>query len=268
MSSNSERLKFAKKTAREAGALALKYFSDLGSLTVRSKGVQDMATEADVNTEAIIRDAIARAYPEDGFLGEESSDSFAITDVPGTWIVDPIDGTQPFICGMRTWCISIAYYSEGKVEVGVVYDPSNDEMFAAIRGQGATMNGKPIEVADVSNVDEGLVSVGYSTRVTPEDTLAPLERLLRAHGMYHRSGSGALSLAYVAAGRLIGYFEPHMCAWDMAAGELLVLEAGGQSSDALPNDQALIDGNLIVAAAAGVYDCLKAIIDGSDGERP
>jgi len=261
MTTNNDRLAFASDTAREAGALALKYFGDLGSLTVRSKGVQDMATEADVNTETIIRDAITKRYPDDGFLGEESSDSFAISDVPGTWIVDPIDGTQPFVCGMRTWCISIAYYSHGKVEVGVIYDPSNDEMFAAVRGQGATMNGKPIQVADVSNLGEGLVSVGYSTRVTPEDTLGPLGRLLQANGMYHRNGSGALSLAYVAAGRLIGYFEPHMCAWDLAAGELLVREAGGRSNDCLPNDQALVDGSLVIAAADGVYDELEAIVD-------
>lgn len=262
MTNDSDRMEFACETAREAGALALEYFSNLGALTVRSKGVQDMATEADVNTETVIRAAISRVYPEDGFLGEESSDSFEITDVPGIWIVDPIDGTQPFVCGMRTWCISIAYYSQGKVELGVIYDPSNDEMFAARRGQGATLNGKPIYVADVSSVSEGLVSVGYSTRVTPEDTLHPLGRLLHAKGMYHRSGSGALSLAYVAAGRLIAYFEPHMCAWDMAAGELLVKEAGGRSSNALSNEQALIDGNLIVAAAAGVYDEVKAIVDG------
>lgn len=262
MTTDIDRLEFASNTARKAGALALKYFSDLGSLTVKSKGVQDMATEADVNTETIIRDAISQAYPDDAFLGEESSDSFAVTDAPGTWVVDPIDGTQPFIFGMQTWCISIAYYSQGKVELGVVYDPCNDEMFAAGRGQGTTLNGRPIHVADVSSVSEGLVSVGYSTRVTPEDTLGPLGRLLHADGMFHRSGSGALSLAYVAAGRLIGYFEPHMCAWDVAAGELLVREAGGRSNDCLPNDQALIDGSLVIAAAAGVYDELQAIVDG------
>lgn len=262
MTDYDKRLQFACDTAREAGALALRYFSDLGSLTVRSKGVQDMATEADVNTEAVIRKALASSYPDDAFLGEESSDDFAISSVPGTWIVDPIDGTQPFICGMRTWCISIAYYAENTVQLGVIYDPSNDEMFAAVKGQGATLNGKPMQVADVASVADGLVSVGYSTRVTPEDTLGPLTRLLQAHGMYHRSGSGALSLAYVAAGRLAGYFEPHMCAWDLAAGELLVKEAGGKSNDCLPNAQALIDGSLIVAAAAGIYDELQAIVRG------
>ena len=257
-----KRLQFTCDTAREAGALALRYFSDLGSLTVRNKGVQDMATEADVNTEAVIRKALESCYPDDAFLGEESSDDFEISEAPGTWIVDPIDGTQPFICGMRTWCISIAYYVGNSVQLGVIYDPSNDEMFAAVKGQGATLNGKPIHVADVESVADGLVSVGYSTRVTPEETLGPLTRLLHAQGMYHRSGSGALSLAYVAAGRLAGYFEPHMCAWDLAAGELLVREAGGRSNDCLSDVQGLIDGSLIVAAAAGIYDELRAIVRG------
>lgn len=262
MTSESDRLRFACDTARKAGELALGYFSDLGSLTVQSKGIQDMATEADVNTETIIRDAIAAAYPNDAFLGEESSASFAVTGAPGTWVVDPIDGTQPFICGIRTWCISIAYYSGGGVRLGVIYDPSSDEMFAARQGNGATLNGKPIHVADVTSLSEGLVSVGYSNRVTPEDTLLPLGRLLHADGMYHRSGSGALSLAHVAAGRLIGYFEPHMCAWDMAAGEFLVREAGGRSNDCLRDDEALVNGNLVVAAAAGVYEELRRIVAG------
>jgi myo-inositol-1(or 4)-monophosphatase len=262
MTTDIDRLDFAIDTARKAGALALKYFADLGSLTVKSKGVQDMATEADVNTEAVIRAAISKTFPDDAFLGEESSDTFSVTGAPGTWIVDPIDGTQPFICGIPTWCISIAYYAAGRTELGVIFDPSNEAMFAARRGGGASLNGVPIRVADVSSIGDGLVGVGYSTRVTPEATLEPLGRLLHANGMYHRCGSGALSLAYVAAGRLIGYFEPHMCAWDMAAGELLVLEAGGKSNNCLPNDRALIDGNLIVAGAGGIYDELCAIVDG------
>lgn len=144
--------------------------------------MQDMATEADINTETLIRDAISETYPNGAFLGEESSDSFAISSAPGTWIVDPIDG-------MRTWCISIAYYSEGKVQLGVIYDPSNDELFAASRGNGATMNGHPMRAADVSSLSEGLVCVGYSTRVTPEHTLEPLSRLLHADGMHHRNGT-------------------------------------------------------------------------------
>ncbi len=263
MTADSPRLQFACGVARDAGTLALKYFSNLSSLTVRSKGVQDMATEADVNSEALIRAAIAAAYPEDSFLGEESSDSFAGSKGAGTWIVDPIDGTQPFVSGMRTWCISIAYFRGGELELGVVYDPSLDEMFAAQAGCGATLNGRPMQVAQVTSLDQGLVSMGYSTRVTPEATLEPLSRLLHADGMFHRSGSGALSLAYVAAGRLIGYYEPHMCAWDLSAGAILVREAGGRTNDCLPNEQALIDGSPMLAAASGVFDALSGVVAGN-----
>lgn len=259
---DSDRLDFACETARLAGRTALRYFADIGSLTIRNKGVQDMASEADVNTEAVIRDAIASACPDDAFLGEESSDSFVPDPGRGTWIVDPIDGTQPFICGMRMWCISIAYYKDGELVLGATYDPSGDEMFAARRGNGATLNGKPIRVADASSLGDGLVSIGYSTRVTPEASVEPLSRLLHANGMFHRMGSGALSLAYVAAGRFIGYYEPHMCAWDLSAGAVLVREAGGFTNDCLPNDQALVDGGPMIAAATGVYDELVAVIDG------
>ncbi|HNP34779.1 MAG TPA: inositol monophosphatase [Woeseiaceae bacterium] len=258
MTKETDRLEFACDVAKTAGTVALEYFADLGALTVRSKGVQDMATEADINTEKVIRREIAKAYPDDAFLGEESSESFAIKPGAGTWIVDPIDGTQPFISGMRTWCVSIAYYADRKLQVGVVYDPTSDELYAARRGGGASLNGHPMRVAEVSSLGAGLVGIGYSTRVTPEESVHPLLNLLKADGMFHRCGSGALSLAYVAAGRLIGYFEPHMCPWDFAAGALLVQEAGGLTNDCLPTEQTLIDGGPVLAAAGGVYDKLEA----------
>jgi myo-inositol-1(or 4)-monophosphatase len=112
----------------------------------------------------------------------------------------------------------------------------------------------------VTSVQEGLVSVGFSNRVQPEDTLGPLERLMRAGGMFHRSGSGALSLSYVAAGRLVGYFEPHMNSWDFAAGALLVQEAGGTTNDCLPNESVMIDGGRIIAAGSRVYDELESLV--------
>jgi myo-inositol-1(or 4)-monophosphatase len=260
MSGIDQRFEFACETARKAGALALRYFQDLGSLTVRSKGVQDMASEADVNTEALIRREVAEQFADDAFLGEESSNSFVPSPGEGTWIVDPIDGTQPFINGIRSWCISIAYYKDNRIRVGVVYDPTSDELFAAQEGRGATMNGRPIRAATANSVQDGLVSVGFSNRVQPEDTLGPLERLMRAGGMFHRSGSGALSLSYVAAGRLIGYFEPHMNSWDFAAGALLVREAGGKTNDCLPNESVMIDGGIIIAGGAGVYGELERLI--------
>ena len=170
------RFEFAVETARSAGKLALGYFNDLASLTIQSKGVQDMASEADVNTEILIRDAVQANFPQDAFLGEESNESFVAEPDKGTWIVDPIDGTQPFVNGIRSWCISIAFYDRGELRVGVVYDPVADELFAAMQGDGATMNGKAIEVSKASHLSEGLVSVGFSNRVTPEATLGPLER--------------------------------------------------------------------------------------------
>jgi myo-inositol-1(or 4)-monophosphatase len=258
VSDEQDRLEFTCRLAKSAGAVALDFFADLGALTVRSKGIQDMATEADVTTEKVIKQAVSSAYPDDAFLGEESSDTFKVMPGRGTWIVDPIDGTQPFINGMRTWCVSIAYYVNRRIEIGVVYDPSSDELFAARRGAGATLNGRAMRTADSTRLDQGLVGIGYSTRVSPAQSVDPLLRLLEANGMFHRCGSGALSLAYVAAGRLIGYFEPHMCAWDLAAGALLVEEAGGRVNDCLPDDQSLIDGAPVLAAADGIYDKLLA----------
>jgi len=261
MSDMSQRLDFTENLAKEAGKLALGYFSKLSTLTIVSKGVQDMASEADVNTENLIRAAIEAKYPEDDFFGEESSDDYVPKEGQGIWVVDPIDGTQPFVSGIPSWCISIAYIQENEIVIGVIYDPCADEIYSAQVGQGATLNGKTIKVSDVKGLTNGLISIGYSNRVTPEDTIGPLDRLIRAQGMFHRSGSGALSLAYVAAGRLIGYFEPHMNIWDCAAGCLLIREAGGKANNILAGENFLIDGNPVIAAADGVYDDLVAIIN-------
>lgn len=260
-------LEFACQTAVAAGELAMEYFSDLESLTVHSKGVQDMVSDADIKTELLIRNEIANEYADDTFLGEESNELYLAEKGKGTWIVDPIDGTQPFVNGIRSWCISIAYYDAGQVRIGVIYDPTSNELFAAQYGQGATLNGKVLKVSAATSVMDGLVSVGYSNRVTPQDTLQPLERLLHAKGMYYRSGSGALSLAYVAAGRLIGYFEPHMNSWDFAAGILLVKEAGGETNDCLQNAADLLQGGMVIAACANVYAELEALVLDQNPQR-
>jgi len=254
------RCEFACNVARDAGTLALRYFSDLASLKVESKGVQDMVSEADINTENLIRNAVAGQFPDDAFLGEESVAAFQIEKNKGTWVVDPIDGTQPFVNGIRSWCISIAFVEGHDIRLGVVFDPNTGELFAAQSGKGATLNGEEINCSQAESLSDGLVSVGFSNRVQPEDTLGPLERLMRSDGMYHRSGCGALSLAYVAAGRLIGYFEPHMNSWDFSAGALLVREAGGKTNDCLPNEAALLDGGMVIAACANVYAHLEAIV--------
>lgn len=255
-----ERFEFAREIVREAGARALGYFRNFETLEVRSKGVQDMASEADVETEKLIGRAVRERFGEDGFLGEENPGSFVSKPGRGTWIIDPIDGTQPFVNGIASWCVSIAFVEQNRFVFGVVYDPNHDELFAAKAGCGATLNGRPMKPSNARSLLDGLVSVGFSNRVEPADTLEPLTRLLHAKGMFHRSGSGALSLAYVAAGRLIGYFEPHMNSWDFAASALIVKEAGGVINDCLPDEEALIKGSLVIAAAPGVYDELERIV--------
>jgi len=262
MSRMDERFDFACRTARDAGALALDYFNDFTSLTVTSKGVQDMASEADINTEALIRKAVTAYFPEDNFLGEESTESFSAKPGAGTWIIDPIDGTQPFVNGIRSWCVAISFVEGTNIRLGVIYDPTSDELFAAQEGKGAALNGNPIQNATATRLSDGLVCVGFSNRVKPEETLEPLGRLMHAEGMYHRNGSGALSLAYVAAGRLIGYFEPHMNSWDFSAGALMVREAGGKTNNCIPDEATILNGGMMIAACAGVYDTLEAVILG------
>src|ERR1700704_6667283 len=144
-SSIEERFKFAHTLVQEAGDLALDYFRRLETLSVHSKGPQDMASEADLNTELLIRNRLKERFPEDAFLGEETGRTDFAAD-QGIWVVDPIDGTQPFISGLTGWCVSIAFVLNGNLEMGLVYGPARQELFAGRRGQPATLNGQPIQV--------------------------------------------------------------------------------------------------------------------------
>lgn len=246
------RFAVAQDVAREAGRLALAASRTVGQLAVETKGVQDRVTEVDRNVQAFIAEAIAARFPDDDFLGEESDPRDAPPRIDGPlWVVDPIDGTDCFVFGLPSWCISIAWLDGGATRLGVIYDPIHDELFAAAEGNGASLDGAPLAVSSAQSIDAGLVGIGYSSRVRPEDTLEPLARLMASGGMFHRCGSGALSLAWVAAGRLLGYYEPHINAWDCLAGLVLVREAGGLTSDFLAND-GLMSGGPLAAAAPGV----------------
>lgn len=253
-----DRFAFAIELAREAGALASGYFANIAGLTIKSKGPQDMASEADLNTELLIRDRLAGRFPDDAFMGEETG-AAALDSSRGMWVVDPIDGTQPFVSGMATWCISIAFIVGTSIEIGVVFDPTANEMFAARRGHGSTLNGRTLQGHAGKSVRDGLIGMGYSLRVPPETILVPLERLLRAGGIYHRNGSGAISLCYVACGRLVGYFEPHINAWDCLAAIVIMTEAGCRVSDFLAGE-GLAKGNMLLAATPAVYDELAGLV--------
>jgi myo-inositol-1(or 4)-monophosphatase len=254
----SNRFTFAQSLIREAGALALGYFERLGSLTIKSKGLQDFVSEADLQTELLIRSRIAAIFPEDAFFGEETG-ATGLEGARGIWVVDPIDGTQPFLSGMRNWCVSIAFVFDGALQFGLVFSPSEDELFLGGQGIPATLNGKPIVPHAAASLAEGMTSVGFSFRTGGERTLAILARLLAAGGIFQRNGSGALSLCYVACGRVIGYIEVHINSWDCLAAIAIIHAAGGRTNDFLVGD-ALAKGNVIIAGNVAVYDQVAALL--------
>ena len=173
------------------------------------------------------------------------------------WVVDPIDGTANFARGAPHFCVSIACVAAAKVEVGVIYNPMLDELFAAKRGGGARLNGEPISVSRVDALANAAVEVGWNSRAGFAQYVGLLERVASTGASPSRTGSGALAIAYVAAGRLDGFVEHHINAWDCLAGNLLVSEAGGYVSDFL-NGDGLANGNALIACAPGIKQALIA----------
>ena len=258
------RFAFAADLIDEAGALALGFFGHRETLHITSKGRQDMASEADVDTERLIRKRLAEHFPDDAFLGEETGRG-EVEDAQGIWVVDPIDGTQPFVHGLTSWCVSIAYVRDGAVEMGFVNAPARDELFVGRRGEGATLNGAPITVSDATRVDEGILGIGYSPRIGAADIVPVSDSVLQDGAMFYRDGSGTLDLCYVACGRLIGYVEPHIQAWDSLAAVAILEAAGGRVSDML-SDGAMWDGAPIVASTPALYPILARLMDVSPRE--
>lgn len=252
------RFESAIRVARSAGTLAHSFFERAASLTIEHKGTQDLVSEADRETEAHITTELLGAFPEDGFLGEEHGLTPG-TGSSGTWVVDPIDGTQPFLLGLPTWCISIAYVVEDRIDIGVIYNPVLDDLYAAHFGHGATHNGDTIHVCAATSLDQGLTGVGCSPRTGADDLATMMHRLRAAGGMYQRTGSGALNLAYVATGQHIGYVEKHIHAWDCLAALCLITEAGGLTSPFLA-ENGIGGAGPIVAGAPGVFDKLTGLM--------
>jgi myo-inositol-1(or 4)-monophosphatase len=252
-----ERYEAARELALRAGALAARYSQSLAGLEVRSKGVQDVVTQADLEVELLIKKGLEQ-FSADGFLGEETGLD-EVADAEGIWVVDPIDGTQPFVSGMPSWCVSVAYVHRGELQFGFVYNPPLDELFEGGRGRQALLNGQPIAPHAGRALTDGIVSVGYSSRVGADDILPVFDRLLRQGGMFYRNGSGALTLCYVASGRLLGYVEPHINSWDCLGGLAVALAAGARTNDYL-SGTTLSDGNRIVASTPALYDTLDAVL--------
>lgn len=241
-----------------AGSLALDYFGNRATLAIDQKGSQDWVSEADRNVEAFIRGKLAEQWPDDGVVGEEQAPTEGKSGF--RWVIDPIDGTTNFINGIPAWTIVLAGVSEGRTVVGVIHDACAGETYVARRGGGALLNGQPLHVARGRGLAEGTVAVGYSNRVEAKNIVGMVDALVERGAMFHRNASGALSLAYVAAGRLLGYVEEHMNAWDCLAGQLIISEAGGRVEDQ-DADRMIERGGRVVVGTSEVFDELVAMAD-------
>jgi len=234
------------RAARQAGNVIMRSFSRLDSLTVSEKQVNDYVSEVDRNAEQAIIEVLRKSFPGHSILAEESG---AHGKGDYQWIVDPLDGTTNYLHGFPQFAISIALMHRGRLEVAVIYDPLRDEMFTADRGGGALLNDRRLRVTDQKGLKGALLGTGIPFRDQRymDAYLGMLKALTRDTAGIRRPGSAALDFAYVAAGRLDGFWELGLSIWDFAAGALLVEEAGGAVSDIGGGSRHLETGNVICA---------------------
>ncbi|WP_112663762.1 inositol monophosphatase family protein [Microvirga flavescens] len=240
--------------AREAGVLARRRFLERPrSQRPDFKGHQDFLTATDAEVENLIRRRIAETVPEDSFFGEEGGGTFG-RDV---WVVDPIDGTANFARGIPHFAISIAFVRDNRVEIGAVYNVMMDELYLAMRGRGATLNGEAIRVSGLSEIRQATVEAGWSSRLPVEPYITLVDRLKNTGVNVRRAGSGTLGLAYVADGRIDAYCELHINSWDVLAGLLIIEEAGGWTNNFLAKD-GLRKGNPVLACTPELAPAISA----------
>jgi myo-inositol-1(or 4)-monophosphatase len=222
------------------------YFDQLDRLEYSSKGRNDYVSQADVEAERAVLDVLTRAYPDHGIIAEESGER---EGSEYTWVIDPLDGTTNFLHGFPMFAVSVAVKKGGVLEHGVVYDPLHDEMFTASRGEGAQLNGKRLRVSTTRQLAPSLLGTGFPFRDLGiiEPWMRSFQSLLPKTSGIRRAGAAALDLAYVAAGRLDGFWEFGLKPWDMAAGALLIREAGGLVADVSGGQDFLENGNLVAA---------------------
>ena len=222
-------LNFAIQTARDAGRVLAEKFGR--AIQISNKGDIDLVTEADLASERLIVERVRSYHPRHAVLTEESGDVVALGGARSDykWIVDPLDGTTNYAHGYPVFCVSIALEHEGRVVVGVVYDPVRDELFAAERGEGATLNGRRVRVSETDDLNRALLCTGFPYDVRERGDFARhFRNFIMSAQSVRRDGAAALDLAYVTAGRFDGFYEEGLRPWDVAAGVLLVEEAGGR----------------------------------------
>jgi len=265
-------LNIAVKAARVAGSIINRASMDVETLKVNTKAPNDFVTEVDQAAEQAIIETLLTAYPGHGILAEESGREHGARHSDFVWIIDPLDGTTNFIHGFPVYCVSIALAFRGKVEQAVVYDPTRNDLFIASKGRGAFLNDKRLRVSKRTRLADSLVSTGFPYRQgdNVQRYLKTLEVVMPACAGLRRPGSAALDLCYVAAGYCDGFFETGLQPWDIAAGSLMVTEAGGLIGNYTGEADFLYQRE-VVAGSPKVYGQLvqlltpfSRVIDGED----
>ena len=248
MAQASANLNIMIKAARKAGRSLVKDFGEVENLQVSSKGAGDFVSKADIKAEQIIREELTEARPNYGWLGEES-EPIKGSDPTRRWIVDPLDGTTNFLHGLPHWAVSIGLEHKGEIVAGVIFDPIKDEIFVAEKGAGAWMNDRRIRVSARRDMIEMIFATGIPFGGSTElpQTLRDLATLTPRTAGIRRWGAAALDLAYVAAGRLDGYWERKLHPWDISAGLLMVREAGGLLAPIVEGEDILKSGSVIAS---------------------
>jgi myo-inositol-1(or 4)-monophosphatase len=258
-------LEFAKTISREAGQLLTEYWHR--GVVTEYKSAIDLVSEADRASEKLILDRIRSTYPNHSILAEESGSNQLSS--PYTWIVDPLDGTTNFTHGHPDFAVTLALQVKDALELGVVFDPLRDELFAVRKGQGAWLNDRRIQVSSVQQLERSLLVTGfaYDRRTNPINNLREHNTfLMKAQGVL-RSGSAAIDLASVASGRVDGYWEFRLSPWDMAAGLLLVREAGGRVTD-MQGEQLTVPHANIVASNGSIHAEMMSVLRSENIEPP
>jgi myo-inositol-1(or 4)-monophosphatase len=248
-------LNIAVRAARRAGSIINRAALDGGGLNVRSKRAKDFVTQVDQAAEQAIIEIARKAYPEHGFLAEESGASGQHAEF--VWIIDPLDGTTNFIHGFPQYCVSIGIQQRGTLAHAVIYDPARNELFTASKGRGAFLNDRRIRVSTLTKFGDALVGTGFPFKELERLDLytRQLQTMMKTCTGVRRAGAAALDLAYVACGRLDAFWELGLSPWDMAAGALLIQEAGGLVGD-LKGDQGFLESGDIAAATPKLFTAL------------
>ena len=249
------------KAARTAGSIINRAALDIESVRVSQKKANDFVTEVDQMAEAAIIETLLNSYPGHGIWAEESGKAHGAKDSEFVWIIDPLDGTTNFIHGLPVYCVSIALAVRGKVEQAVVYDPTRNDLFTATKGRGAFLNNRRLRVSKRTQLKDSLIATGFPYRQGDDfdQYLVMMGEVMRRTAGLRRPGSAALDLAYVAAGFTDGFFEKGLQAWDVAAGSLLVSEAGGLVGN-LSGDADFLDQQECLAGNPRVYAQLVGVL--------